>query len=133
MHVTDATPESASVTVPRTSVGEIFNVAPSAGSVTASRGAVLSTFSVTLVEAVLPALSTTVPLTTWPAPSVPTTTGSGHDSMPDRASAQANVTVTSVWCQPAALGGAESAAVIVGAVASSLTVTLAVALFPARS
>src|SRR3990172_4399224 len=53
--------------------------------------------------------------------------------MPERASEQVKVTVTSLLCQPKALGGVESEATIVGGVLSRLIVTAADAEFPALS
>jgi hypothetical protein len=53
--------------------------------------------------------------------------------MPEVASPQVKVTVGFVLFQPAALGAGETAAVIVGGVWSKLTVTEALAVFPAIS
>jgi hypothetical protein len=50
------------------------------------------TFTVTLVEAELPALSVAVPLT-GVEPMVVTVTGDGHVATPDNASVHVNVTV----------------------------------------
>jgi hypothetical protein len=65
-------------------VGEV--VALIVGSTTACM------FTVTLVEAELPALSVTVPMT-GVEPTVVTVTGVGHVATPDKASVQVNVTV----------------------------------------
>src|SRR5882672_1128083 len=78
--------------------------------VAVTTGGVLSMFRVTLVEAVLPAPSTAVPVTTWPAPSAETTTGPVQLAMPEMASEHVKVTVTSVLFQPAGLGGGATAA-----------------------
>ena len=96
-------------------------------------GAVLSMLSVTLAAAVLPAVSVAVPLTTWPAPSVVTTRGAGHEAIPDRSSAQTNVTVVLPFSHPVAVGSGAMVAEIVGAVLSMLSVTLAAAVLPALS
>src|SRR3989442_322988 len=53
--------------------------------------------------------------------------------MPEAASAQVNVTVTSVLFHPAAFGDGDATAVIVGGALSTLTVTLVAAWVPARS
>ena len=74
--------------------------------------------------ALLPALSTAVPETTWVAPSVESVTGAGHVLTPDPASAHANVTVTFVLFQPLALGAGVTAAVIVGGVVSLADMTI---------
>ena len=96
-------------------------------------GAVLSMSMVTVALAALPALSVAVPVTTWPAPSVVTTRGAGHEAIPDRSSAQTNVTVALPFSHPAAVGSGATVAEIVGAVLSMLSVTLAAAVLPALS
>ena len=95
-------------------------------------GADLSTFSVTDACAVLPARSVADLVITWPAPSVVTSTGAGHET-PDPLSLQVNVTRTSVRCQPSALATGLGVATIVARVLSMFTVTLVVASLPARS
>src|SRR6266571_9138927 len=82
--------------------------------VAVTTGGVLSTFRVSLVEAVLPARSTAVPVITWPAPSAETTTGPVQLAMPEVASEQVKVTVTLVLFQPLALAGGSARAVIIG-------------------
>ncbi|MEK7426875.1 MAG: hypothetical protein AAB131_23895 [Actinomycetota bacterium] len=69
--------------------------------------------------AVFPALSVAVPMTAWLAPSVVTVTGLVQESIPEVVSWQVNVTVTLAWFQPSALGGGETAAVIVGGTLST--------------
>ena len=96
-------------------------------------GAVRSTLTVTDVVVVFPALSVAVPCTIWLAPSDDTTFGGEHEAMPDRSSAQTNVTVAFWVSQPAALDAGVTEATIVGAVLSMLSVTFAVALLPALS
>jgi len=95
-------------------------------------GAALSSFTLTVVEAELPALSVVVP-ETGVVPAAETVTGDGHVAMPDVASVQAKLTVTFALSQPLAFAGGEKLAVIVGAVLSSRTVAVAVAVFPALS
>jgi hypothetical protein len=53
--------------------------------------------------------------------------------MPDKASEQVNVTVTSVLFQPAAFGAGRGAAEMKGADWSMLSVTLVLAVLPALS
>src|SRR5688572_21860269 len=74
----------------------------SAGKIT---GGVLSMLTVTAAVARLPAASTTVPLTCWPAPSSITAIGSGHVATLDPSSVHTNVTVTGARCHPAPFGG----------------------------
>lgn len=112
----DFTPEVASVHVKLTVTLVLFQLKLSAAGVWPGVivGAVLSRLIVTDVEAVFPAKSTAVPLTTWPAPSVLTVTGGVHDAMPEVLSAQVNVTVTLVLFHPAPLGPGLADAVMVG-------------------
>jgi|SRR5689334_8297757 len=91
------------------------------------------TLSVTLVEAVFPALSVAVPLNTWPAPAVLTVMGDGQLSVPESASLQVNVMVAGAVTTPFEPGSGETAAVMVGAVSSMLSVVLALAVCPAAS
>lgn len=55
-------------------------------------GGVVLTFSVTLADALFPALSMAVPLITWLAPCA-TVCGFGQEAIPDNESVQLNVTV----------------------------------------
>lgn len=64
LQVTAERPESASETVPSTVICGVVTVAPAMGDVTLISGVVLSIFRVTLVDAVMLALSLTVPETT---------------------------------------------------------------------
>src|SRR5213078_4370632 len=68
----------------------------------------------TVTDALLPALSTAVPVTCWLAPSAVSVTGSGQLWTPDSASLQVKVTVTAVLFHPARLGAGLAVAVIVG-------------------
>jgi hypothetical protein len=115
LQVAFAIPESDSVTVPVTGRGDAVTVVPEAGEVTVMTGGVLSSLTVTVVLAVLPPLSLTVPETIWPAVSVVTVTGEGQvrGGAPP---AQENDTVTFALFQPAALGGGFSELVMVRAV-----------------
>ena len=70
---------------------------------------------------VLPALSATVLVTLWLAPSVESTVSAGAGAArPERASAAVHLTVTGPLYQPAALGLLVAAALSVGAVLSTL-------------
>src|SRR4051812_5643194 len=87
-------------------------------------GLVLSTLTVAVSLAVLPATSAACPTTTWDSPSAVTGTGAEQEAMPDRPSwsAQSNVTVTSVLFHLAAFGWGETWWPIVGADRSMRTV-----------
>src|SRR5437660_173540 len=96
-------------------------------------GAVLSILTIATAVAVLPALSVTVPVTLWPAPS-PSVVGAGQEATPESASLQVKLTVTSVLFQPLALGAGLGEALMLGAVLSMLMpLTAAAAVFPALS
>jgi hypothetical protein len=87
-------------------------------------GAVLSMLiPLTVVLAVLPALSVAAPLADCPAPSVEMVCGAAHDAMPEVASLHVNATVTSCLYQPFAFGADVADPLMVGAVASRLIVT----------
>jgi len=73
-----ARPLRLSVAVPVTLTGELLTDAPSNGEVMVRAGAVLSRLINTLAEALLPARSAAVPLTSWFAPSALTDMGKGH-------------------------------------------------------
>src|SRR5215467_14639134 len=88
LHFALATPESASLTLPLTVITEVRTTAPSRGVVTVTNGGVLSSLTVALVDAELPATSAVDRTMDWELPSVLTSTGSGQDAIPDRASAQ---------------------------------------------
>src|SRR4051794_27702820 len=83
----------------------------------------------------LPARSVAWPDADWFAPSASSVTGAPMlpDATPDRASVAAKVTITGPLFQPAAFAVGAASAVTIGAVLSMLTVTLAVAVFPAWS
>ena len=81
-------------------------------------GGVLSMFTLSAAWAVLPARSTAVPPVAWPAPSSVSVTGPEQLAIPDPPSLHANVTLTSVLFQPAALGAGAGTAAIVGAMLS---------------
>lgn len=115
----DATPESASVTVPDNCRVEVDTVELFAGDATVITGGVLSIFNVTCAVAVLPALSLAVPEMTWFAPSVLTIAAGEQAAIPERASEQLNVTVTLLLFHLAALAPGFAAAVIVGGMLST--------------
>jgi hypothetical protein len=111
-------PENASDAVPLTLIGEAKTFAPVTGEITATLGAVLSSFIVTDTEAVFPALSMAVPTTIWPPVSEEMTIGSLQKAIPLSLSAHVNVTVGSLLFHPAAFGAGDTLAVIVGGTAS---------------
>src|SRR6187551_755108 len=70
----------------------------------------------------------------WPVPSVLTRTGEVQNSIPDRASAHAKVTVTSLLFQPAAFADGDCELLIVGSVLSICTaIDCALSTLPALS
>src|SRR3989442_12781307 len=126
-------PPSAHAKLTRTSV--LFQPAVFGNGLTTALivGRLLSMLSVTEAVEALPATSTAVPLTTWPAPSVLTVTGSGHRAIPLTASVHVKLTRTSALFQPAAFGDGLTTAVTFGRLLSMLSVTDAIAWFPATS
>src|SRR5574341_928257 len=101
---TVAIPLRLSVAVPVTLTGELVNDEPFAGELIATGGGVLSRLMNTLVEALLPARSVAVAVTSWFAPSVVAVTGPGQLATPDVLSEHVKLTVTSLLFQPAGLG-----------------------------
>ncbi len=88
-------------------------------------GLVVSMLTVAGSEAVLPALSVTVPVTVWSLPSVPTVLFGPQLATPEPPlSPQVKVTVTAPLFQPFAFAAGDWAWVIVGGVLSMLTVTV---------
>lgn len=130
---TVAIPLRESAAVPVTLTGEMLTDEPFAGEVIAMLGAVLSRLTVSVADAVLPARSAAVPLTSWFAPSVVTVIGAGQLATPEVLSTQVKLTVTSLWFQPARLGWGVIVGDNVGGVLSMLSVTEVLAVFPARS
>src|SRR2546428_641858 len=130
-----ATPLVASAHVKVTVAFPLFHPAPFAAGVTATSttGGVLSMLSVTDAVGWLPATSTAVPLTTCPAPSAVTVTGSGQLAILLVASPHVKLTRTSVLFQPAAFAGGLTTALTAGGVLSMLSVTEALDWFPAMS
>src|SRR5688572_340784 len=116
-----ASPDSISEQVHWTTTSPLYQPLPF-GAVVAvplRLGAVLSTLMpATVAMALLPAASTAVPVADWPAPS-PSVCGAVQVSMPESASAQVKVTVTSVFCQPLLLADGDWLPLIVGAVLST--------------
>jgi hypothetical protein len=88
-------------------------------------------FSVTLAAASLPARSVAVPVTVCDRRV--TTIGAGHEAIPESVSAHVKVTVASESIDPSAFGAGEIVALMLGAVLSTDTVAVTVALFPAIS
>ena len=71
----DATPDTASETLPVTFAVVAATVLPSAGELMATEGAVVSTFAISEIVVLLPARSRQVPVTGWFAPSLDTAIG----------------------------------------------------------
>ncbi len=120
-HAAGSTPEPASDQFQVTVTSALFQP-PTLGAgeaLGAAAGAVRSMLiPVTVVDALLPALSTTVPVTDWPAPSFARVTGPVHDATPDALSAQLKETVTSALFQPLAFAAGAREPTIVGAMVS---------------
>ena len=131
MQVIVAIPERVSLADPVIVIESEEITAPSTGEVIEIAGAVASSFTIAETDAVLPALSTAVPETTCPAPSVLTATGEGHAAIPEPPSEQVKLTVTGALFQPFVLGGADRVAVMPGELLSIFNVTLVLAVFPA--
>src|SRR5580765_2020507 len=131
----NATPERSSPHSKLTWTSVLFQPLAFAAGLGSARivGGVLSRLTTTLAEAVLPARSLTAASTGWFVRSVEIVCDPGHCTTPEPGSAQPNDTVTSLLCQPASFGSAESSERIVGAAVSMFTVTSADAVFPARS
>src|SRR2546426_3227588 len=117
-----AIPLVASVQMNLTITSALCQPAALAGGLTDAvmTGPLLSTLRLNVVLAWFPATSMAVPLTTCPAPSVLTVTGAGQRAIPLVASVQMNLTVTSALCQPAALAGGLTDAVMTGPLLSTL-------------
>src|SRR5207249_171162 len=130
-----ATPLAASVHVKVTVAFPLFHPAPFAAGLTATSttGGVLSMLSVTEAVDWLPATSTDVPLTTCPAPSAVTVTGSGQLAILLVASVHVKLTRASVLFQPAAFAGGLTTAFAAGRVLSMLSATETLDRFPAMS
>ncbi|OLE36849.1 MAG: hypothetical protein AUG48_06085 [Actinobacteria bacterium 13_1_20CM_3_68_9] len=97
-------------------------------------GSVLSSETPAGSWALLPALSTAVPVTTWLAPSVVTTWSAVQLAIPESASWQSNLTVTSLLFQPFRFATGARTCEMVGGVLSMLTGTLwCVSTLPALS
>ena len=82
--VTAETPDNPSEMLPVTVTPGVGTVAPLEGEVMLSEGGVLSRLIVTDALDWFPAVSDTVPLITWPAPSVDTVWDAGHWTPPER-------------------------------------------------
>src|SRR5689334_12631308 len=95
-------------------------------------GRVMSMFTVTVLLAVFPARSAAIPVTIWPAPSTVTGTCCGQLAIPEPESSHVNTTFTGVLFH-SPIGDGLMLPVIIGGVRSTLTVTLAVDVFPAAS
>src|SRR5581483_5695400 len=104
LQVALAIPESVSLTLPFTASVEVLETELLAGEAMLTTGGVLSSFTVVVAEALLPATSVDVPVTAWFALSVVTSCATGHTATPDNASEHWKDTVTSVLFHPAALG-----------------------------
>src|SRR5947209_4941412 len=131
----EATPDNPSEQVKLAVTLLLFQLAAlGAGeSVVVTAGGVLSILRLRELLAVFPALSVAVPEIVCFAPSVLTVVAAGQVATPDRLSEQVKDTVTLLLFQPAAFAAGLAVALIVGAVLSILTVSVALALFPALS
>ena len=131
----EATPDNPSEQVKLAVTLLLFQTAPlGAGeSAVVIAGGVLSILRLRDVPAVFPALSVAVPEILCFAPSVLTVVAAGQAATPDRPSEQVNATVTLLLFQPAALAAGVAVELMVGAVLSILTVSVALAVFPALS
>jgi len=96
-------------------------------------GGVLSRLMVVERLALLPVRSVAVPVMICAAPSVVSRVGAVQLAMPAPLSAQVNETVTSLLCQPLALGSGVDVVLMVGAALSRWMVIVALALLPLRS
>ena len=96
-------------------------------------GSVSTLMPLTVAVDVLPALSTAVPVTDWPAPLSDTVVAPGQLRIPDTVSEQVKFTVTGPSFQPAAFGAGNRDPVITGEPLSSLTVTEPVLVLPTAS
>jgi hypothetical protein len=111
-----ARPESESATVPLIVAVSAAAVEPSAGEEMVNAGGVLSRFTVTLTDVVLPLVSVAVPVITWLAPSVATVCVAlqvciGAVPLP---AVQTKDTVALQLFQPAAFGAGDTEAVMCG-------------------
>ena len=133
--VQNATPDRSSLHSKLTRTSVLFQPLEFAAGLCSARivGGVLSRLITTLAEAVLPARSLTAPSTGWFVRSVEIVCDPGHCATPEPGSAQPNDTVTSLLCQPASFGAADSSEWMVGAAVSMFRVISADALLPARS
>src|SRR5574337_168030 len=133
---TEAVPEPVSVNPPPRATFTILwfggQRLPGTAEMSAA-GGVLSIFRITGMLAVFPALSTAVPVTICPSPSVETVTGPGQKAMPDKASLPSKVTVTFVLFQPDGFGPGLTCAIMTGGVLSIFTEIFLVAERPAAS
>jgi hypothetical protein len=97
-------------------------------------GLVLSMLTVAGSEAVLPALSLTVPVTGCALPSLPIVCGWVQAATPESASAHVKVTVTSVLFHPSGLAAGDCVCPMVGEVLSMPKLTVwAASVLPAAS
>lgn len=133
LQVTVDTPDSASDAEPVTETVDVLRVAPLAGEVMLSTGAVLSIFSTRLVVAEFPAASVAVPVTGWFAPSVLSVTGEGQATTGAVPAAHTKPIVTFELFHPAPFGAGVPLATIVGGLVPMFSVSVAVAEFPATS
>src|SRR4051812_103323 len=115
--VAGSIPDSPSVAVQWIATSPLYHPAPLASVVAAPlrAGAVRSMLmSLTVVPLVLPAPSSAVPSTDWPAPSFSSVVGGVQPAMPDSASEQSNVTVTGVLFHPKPLASGSRLPVMLG-------------------
>ncbi len=99
---------------------ELFHPAALGAGLTFAKmlGGVMSIFTVTEADALFPALSLAVPVTSWPGVSFDTFTGAGQEATPLLASEHVKVTVTGELFHPAAFGEGVIVAVMMGGTVS---------------
>jgi hypothetical protein len=126
LHVTPEAPDKLSLTLPLSPIATVLKLMldPFGGEATVTTGGVLSILTVTEVLALLPALSVAVPLIVWLETSPVIVCGDGQFAIPDVASVQVNVTVTSDLFHPALLGAGDTFAEIKGGLLSTPTISI---------
>jgi hypothetical protein len=119
---TPPTPDKVSVIEPDTATYGVLTVEPFVGLVMAIVGGVRSKFTVALVDTELPPVSTAVPVTDWPAPSVLNMAGEVQLCIGAPPGTHVNVTVALELFQPFEFGVGDTSAVMPGfATSANLT------------
>lgn len=121
LQVTELSPDRESAAEPVTGNDEFESTLPSVGELTTSDGLALSRLMLTLVDALFPAASVTVPETTWPTPLVETICGPGQETTGELPAAQVKVTVVFKRLQPDAFAAGDKVAVTPGGTVPAVT------------